>query len=372
MTKQEMLDTINGLKAEAIALAQAGKLAEAKAKKEELDGAQEAFDLLDELEAKTVPEAAKPAAAPEKTELSKFCSWARRGFRDAYTGMKEGADADGGYTVPKEIETRVREYKSAVDKLEDLIDVTYVSAPTGARTYMTKAQSTGFATVAETEAAAEKGGPKFERVDYAVEKRSGILPVSQELLKDSDENIVKLVSRWLGREDIATVNKAVLAKVDTLTKKDLKGLDGIKEAVNVTLGAAYAGAVTIVTNDDGLQYLDTLKDKNGRYVLSPDVQNPAKKVIATGSGVIPVKVLSNATLASDGKKAPFLIADWESAVALFRLGSFGISTTTEGVVGTLSAFAQDLMLFKGTSRFDCKLVDKAAIVRGFIDTTPTP
>lgn len=372
MTKADMLNKINGLKAEAIKLAEAGKLEEAKAKKKELDEAQAAFDLLDELEAKGVPDGAKPVTEPKDSAIAKFCAAARRGFRDAYTGMSEGTDADGGYTVPKDIETRVREYKQAVDKLEDLVDVIYVNAPTGARTYMTKAQNTGFATVAETAAATEKTGPKFERVEYAVEKRSGVLPVSQELLKDSDEDIVKLVSRWLGREDIATVNKVVLAKVDTLTKKDLKGLDGIKEAVNVTLGSAYAGSVTIVTNDDGLQYLDTLKDKNGRYVLSPDVQNPAKKVIATGSGVIPVKVLSNATLASDGNKVPFLIADWESAVALFRKKGFGITTTTDGVVGTLSAFAQDLVLFKGTSRLDCKLVDKGAIVRGFIDTAPTP
>lgn len=369
MRKTELLNKINGLKAEAIALAQAGKLAEAKAKKAELDEAQAAFDLLDELEDRTVPETAKPAAQPEDGALAKFCAAARRGFRNAYTGMQEGTDADGGYTVPKDIETRVRRYKEAKDKLEDLVTVELTKAPSGARTYLTKKQHAGFLTVAETTKIGKEDGPKFERVEFAVEKRASILPVSQELISDSDERIAQLVSDWLGEEDIATVNKLVLDKVSTVSKTDLKGLDGIKEAANKTLGAAYAGAVSIVTNDDGLQYLDTLKDKNGRYILTPDAQDPVRKVISTGSGVLPVHVVSCATLASDGKKVPFIVADMKSAVTLFRYGTFKVTSTDVGTVGDLSAFENDLMLFKGSTRLDCKVVDKGAIVNGFIDTT---
>ena len=369
MRKTELLNKINGLKAEAIELAQAGKLTEAKAKKAELDEAQVAFDLLDELEDRTVPETAKPAAKPEDSELAKFCNAARAGFRNAYTGMREGGDADGGYTVPKDIETRVRRYKEAKDKLEDLVSVETPKAPSGARTYLTKKQHTGFLTVAETAKIGKEDGPKFERVEFAVEKRASILPVSQELISDSDERIAQLVSDWLGEEDIATVNKMVLDKVATVSKTDLKGLDGIKEAANKTLGAAYAGAVSIVTNEDGLQYLDTLKDKNGRYILTPDAQDPVRKVISTGSGVLPVHVVSCATLASDGKKVPFIVADMKSAITLFRYGTFKVTSTDVGTVGDLSAFENDLMLFKGSARLDCKVVDKGAIVNGFIDTT---
>lgn len=368
MTKQEMLNRINGLKAEAIALAQAGKLTEAKAKKAELDEAQAVFDLLDELEDRAVPEAAKPAAKPEDSELKKFCNAARTGFRNAYTGMQEGTDADGGYTVPKEIETRVRRYKEAKDKLEDLVNVDKTKAPAGERTYMTKTQHTGFMTAAEVAKIGKKGGPKFERVKYATEKRAGILPVTQELLSDSDDEIAQTVSEWLGDEDIATVNKLVLDTVATVSKTELHGLDGIKGAANKTLGAAYAGAMSIVTNEDGWQYLDTLKDKNGRYLFNPDGQSKESKTISTGFGVLPVHVVSCATLASDGTKVPFIVADMKSAVTLFRYGTFKVTSTDVGTVGDLSAFENDLMLFKGASRLDCKIVDKGAIVNGYIDT----
>ena len=369
MSKADMLNRINSLKEEAIALAEAGKLAEAKAKKTELDEAQAAFDLLDELEAKGAPETAKPVREPEDSALAKFCAAARRGFRDAYTGMQEGSDVDGGYTVPKDIETRVRRYKEAKDKLEDLINTEKPKAPAGERTYVTKTQHTGFLTAAEMAKIGKKDGPKFERVKYAVEKRAGILPVTQELLSDSDDEIADTVSEWLGEEDIATVNKLVLDTIATVAKTDLKGLDGIKGAANKTLGAAYAGAMSIVTNEDGWQYLDTLKDKNGRYLFNPDGQSAESKTISTGFGVLPVHVVSCATLASDGKKVPFIVADMKSAVTLFRYGTFKVTSTDVGTVGDLSAFENDLMLFKGASRLDCKIVDKGAIVNGFIDTT---
>lgn len=369
MTKQEMLDTINGLKAEAIALAQAGKLAEAKAKKAELDGAQEAFDLLDELEAKTVPETAKPAAAPEKTELSKFCDSLRRGFRNAYTGMKEGGDVDGGYTVPKDIETAISKYKESVDKLEDLVTVAKVKAPTGARTYQTRAQHTGFMTAEETEKIGQKGGPKFTRVEYATKKRAGILPVSNELLADSDENIRAVVAEWFALEDVATVNRLVLEQVALKAKTDLKNLDGVKGAVNVTLGAAFKGSTVILTNDDGLNYLDTLKDGNGRYILSPDVQNPAERWLAVGTTRIPLKVVSNETLKTDTKKVPFIIGDLKAAITVFEYAGHTLTSSDVASVGDLNAFENDLTLFKGSSREDCKTIDEKAFVNGYITIT---
>lgn len=80
-------------------------------------------------------------------------------------------------------------------------------------------------------------------------------------------------------------------------------------------------------------------------------------------------VVSCATLASDGKKVPFIVADMKSAVTLFRYGTFKVTSTDVGTVGDLNAFENDLMLFKGSTRLDCKIVDKGAIVNGFIDTT---
>lgn len=45
----------------------------------------------------------------------------------------------------------------------------------------------------------ETDNPKFSNVEYATKDRAGILPLSRSLLKDSDQNILKYVTNWLGK-----------------------------------------------------------------------------------------------------------------------------------------------------------------------------
>jgi len=167
-------------------------------------------------------------------------------------------------------------------------------------------------------------------VEYAVKKYAGYMPVTSELLADSDANITAVLTKWLAEEDIAIKNAQILTAIGTKAETDLKNLDGIKKAVNVTLGAAYAGGVAIVTNDDGLNYLDTLVDKQGRYLLSPDFQNPMQMVLAVGARKIPVKVVPNTILATKTNKIPFIVGDLKEAVEISQelkeeLGAEGVS-----------------------------------------------
>ena len=212
--------------------------------------------------------------------------------------------------------------------------------------------------------------PQFEILDYAVKKYAGYMPVTSELLADSDANITAVLTKWLAEEDIATKNAQILTAIATKAETDLKNLDGIKKAINVTLGAAYAGGVAIVTNDDGLNYLDTLVDKQGRYLLSPDVQNPMQMVLAVGARKIPVKVVPNAILATKTNKIPFIIGDLKEAVKIFDRAKLNIMTSNVAAVGQLNAFEQDLTLFRGIERFDCKIKDSDAFVNGTITVTP--
>ncbi|MFH7125863.1 phage major capsid protein [Klebsiella pneumoniae] len=63
------------------------------------------------------------------------------------------------------------------------------------------------------------------------------------------------------------------------------------------------------TNQDGFNYLDKLKDKDGKYILQSDPTQKNKKLFA---GTNPVVVVSNRFLKSKGttaKKAPLIIGD---------------------------------------------------------------
>lgn len=376
MNLQELLDAINAKKAEVKKLAEQGKITDAKTAKEELVNLQEQYNILkdvveEEQTGMSIDNFANALAvkiASGSDAIHDFAEAARHGF---YTNtMTEGTKADGGYTVPEDIQTKINQYKKATFSLESLVDVETVKTSSGRRTFQKKAQAEGFKAVAEAGKIQGNNTPQFEILEYAVKKYAGYMPVTSELLADSDANITAVLTKWLAEEDIATKNAQILTAIATKAETDLKNIDGIKKAINVTLGAAYAGGVAIVTNDDGLNYLDTLVDKNGRYLLSPDVQNPMQMVLAVGARKIPVKVVPNAILATKTNKIPFIIGDLKEAVKIFDRAKLNIMTSNVAAVGTLNAFEQDLTLFRGIERFDCKVKDSDAFVNGTITVTP--
>lgn len=378
MNLQELLNQINAKKLEVKNLVEQGKIEEAKTAKEELVVLQDKYNILKDIiegeQSGMTNGVANATGVKQFTSgtgtdpIHDFAEAARHGF---YTNtMTEGTKADGGYTVPEDIQTKINEYKQAKFSLESLVDVESVSTNSGRRTHQKRAQATGFKAVAESGKIQAAETPQFEVLAYEVKKYAGYMPVTNELLADSDANITNTLVKWLGEEDVATKNAQILTAIATKAETDLKNLDGIKKAINVTLGAAFSGSTIIVTNDDGLQYLDTLVDKNGRYLLTPDVQEPMQMVLAVGARKIPVKVVPNAILTTKTNKVPFTIGDLKEAIKIFDRQKLNIMTSNVAAVGTLNAFEQDLTLFRGIERFDCKVKDANAFVNGYITVTP--
>lgn len=363
MNRVDMLDAINAKKQEVIDLVNAEKLDEAKDAKTELQNMQDKFDLLDGMEPTTVEDKEVIPMNEVKDSMKEFANAVRSRFMNV---AKEGTGADGGYTVPDDIQTKINEFKEAHFSLTDLVSVEGVSTDAGARTYRTKAQHTGFLTVEEAAKIGEKATPQFERVEYSVKKYAGYLPVTNELLEDSDANISAEMIKWLGEEGIATDNAHIIEQLKTFTTAAIASLDDIKKAINVTLGAAYAGSVALVTNDDGLNWLDSLKDSTGRELLRPVVDNtaPFKMQIAVGAHVIPVYAVPNGILASADSKAPMFIGSLKDAVKKFDRKKLTIANSNTASVGSLNAFEQDLTVFRGIMRADYKVVDSAAVVYG--------
>lgn len=372
MNKVDMLDAINEKKQQVIDLVNADKLDEAKEAKEELQTMQDKFDLLDDIEVEDKvkvedAEEVTPMAEIKKDAIHEFAMAARRGFRNASSdAANETTAADGGYAVPVDIQTKINEFKEASFSLADLVTVEKVNTNTGRRTYVAKDAHTGFSLVAEQGVIGQSAIPQFTPVSYTIKKYAGYLPVTNELLADSDANISGYLIDWLGKESVATRNSLILTKLATATASAMTGIDDIKEAVNVTLGQAYAGAVSIVTNDDGLNYLDTLKDKNDRYLLSPDINpdNPFSLYLAVGAARIPVVVVPNAILAntvSGGDTLiPFFVGDFKEAITIFDREQLSIMTSNVASVTGFNAFEQDMTLFRAIERLDVVAKDAGA------------
>ncbi len=370
----ELLDSINEKKTEVRNLVGEGKLEEAKAAKEELKNLQEQFDLLKDIDDGAREDMRQKlnngTATPvqQKDPIKEFADAARNGFQNS---MNEGTKADGGYTVPEDIETRINERRSAKASLIDLVDVEPVTTNKGSRTFKKRSQQTGFTKVGEGGKIGAKATPQFERLDYEIEKYAGYFPVTNELLDDSDANIANTLIAWIGDESRVTRNRLILDVVKTKTVTALAGLDDIKKALNVTLGQAFKPTSRIVTNDDGLQYLDTLKDVNGRDLIQPNPTDSAKLQLRAGTTIVPIEVLPNSDFPSDtatkGKrKIPVIIGDMKEAVKFFDRKQLSIMTSNIAAIGDLNAFEQDLTLFRAIEREDVQMKDEEAIVYGEI------
>lgn len=283
--------------------------------------------------------------------------------------MNEGAGVDGGYTVPEDVSTDIEHLREAKFSLEQLVSVETVSTMSGKRTFKKRSSQTGFTKVGEGAAIGAKATPQFDRIEYAIEKYAGILPVTNELFEDSDANIYNELTQWIADESRVTRNKLILEAINTKEAVALTGLDDIKKALNVTLGQAFKATSVIVTNDDGLQYLDTLKDADEKYVLSASPADPMKMVLSAGATTVPVRVVPNADLATTENKIPFIIGDLKEGIKFFDRKKLNIVTSNTAAAGELNAFEEDLTLFRAIEREDVVVRDSAAFVNGYITVT---
>lgn len=371
----ELLDKINAKKVDVKNLVDAGKLDEATTAKAELVNMQKQFDLLKDLGEEECAQAKATAQpkAPEKVDAVKaFANAARHGFKNAAAlGESINTELGGAYVVPQDIQTQINKQREATFSLASLVTTEKVSTNSGSRTFKKRSQYTGFTKVGEGGKIGAVDGPNFEKVDYSIEKYAGYLPVTNELLADSDPNITAVLTDWLANDDLATRNKLIYDAINALDAVQFSTLDDIKRAINVTLGSKFAGFVKIVTNDDGLQLLDMLKDKNGNYILKPnaDQTSPMKKVLAVGTSSIPVVVVPNEVIASKGgatgQNIPFIIGSLTDAVRLFDRQQITLKVSDEAVTKDFNAFEEDLTLIRAIDRLDVKVVDEDAVINGW-------
>lgn len=207
----ELLDSINEKKALVKNLVDEGKIEEAKTAKAELQTMQDKFDILKDMD-DTEPAPKNPTQKKPVTDTveAKFANAARHGFKDSYTGLSEEDDAKGGYTVPKEVSTKIREYKEAEFNLGQLVTVEDTKYTEGEWTYDKKGENTGFVEIPESGNIPLLEIGDFERKTYKIKKYGGIVAATSEIMTDSDAKLVNYISKKLGKRSATKrLNQAV-------------------------------------------------------------------------------------------------------------------------------------------------------------------
>lgn len=394
---RELLNKINAKKAETRQLVAENKLEEAKAAKEELQTLQNKFDIMkdlydeeqEEMEEKADDETAKAANKKKPNILNAFVNVFKAAVLkktadskdlEVYNQMTEADPtagvSDGGLTVPKDIRTEIKELRRSQDALETLVNIEPVSTLSGSRVIEVNADQVPFDNVDEAAEFPEAATPEFKNLDYKVKKKGGILKVTRELLQDTAENILGYLRRWIAKKAKATRNFLILSQLDTsfggAKTKVIASLDDLKKIFNVVLDPAIALGAKVLTNQDGFNWLDTLKDPTDKkYILQPDPTDATKRLLF---GKYPVMVVSNKVLKSTvvgpaeaptGYKYPIYCGDFKEAITIFDRESLSIEFSTEA--GDL--WSKDLTGVKVRERLDIKTVDEEAVVKGEVEIT---
>ncbi len=339
---------------------------------DEADSLEKEFDAEKRLADLQKAEAAEKARLSNKAneqseaEITKaFLKGVRKRFKD-FNGMREGVDAEGGYIVPQDIVTQIEHFKRAEFSLLPLVEYNQVTTNKGSRTYESKATATAFGEMDEAGVIEQIENINFQPIKYNIKNYGGFLPVTNQLLQDTDAALQQTISQWFARKSVATSNKLILDILKSKGEVALGGLSDIKKALNVTLGQAYLSSSVILTNDSGLNWMDTLKDANNRYLLNPNPTEPTKLQLRAGASVVPIVVVPNNVLPTEDNKIPFIIGDFKEAVAFWDRQQYILNASDIASVGNVNAFAQNLTLFRALERKDACVKDPDSFVYGTI------
>ena len=384
---RKLLENINAKKQEVKNLVAENKLEEATKAKEELKALQAKFDLLYDLEEEELENmeneiadgTAKGLVDKAKNMANAFVNAIKAGIKkepvaatdmEILNSMTEGTPADGGLTVPQDISTKIKELRRSEDALENLVNVETVTTLAGSRVIEKQADQVPFDNVDEEAEFPEISTPQFEKITYSVKKKGGILKVSRELLQDTAENIIAYLRKWISKKAKATRNALILAQINTITAgKEIAvtSIDDLKKIFNLTLDPAIAVGSKVITNQSGFNWLDTLIDLDGKYILQP---NPTQATQMLLFGKYPIfkvsdKVMPNVTVLNvdgvtvDAYKYPIICGDLAEAITIFDRETLSIEMSSEA--GDL--WGKDQTGIKVRERLDIQTVDADAIVK---------
>lgn len=267
-----------------------------------------------------------------------------------------------GLTIPVDVQTTIHTLVRRFDSLQEYVNVEKVTTTSGSRVYE-KWSDIKPLTALDTEDGEipANDDPALYLIKYLIKRYAGISTVTNSLLKDTAENILAWLSKWIAKKVVVTRNTKILAAIDGIKaaqKKDVTDVDGIKDIVNVQLDPAIEATSMFITNQDGFNVLDKVKRADGSYLLQKDVAS------ATGYTFLgkPIKKIASRFLPNKGTQAtpkyPLYIGDLKEAVTLYDRENMSLLTTNIGG----GAFETDTTKVRVIDRFDVQLVDDEAVV----------
>lgn len=374
---QQKRDEMNAKIEDAQGKAEEGKLDEAKDIKAKIEAIQaEITELqkdikdLEEIAGLKKDEATEPTNSEKGNEEQRSMTQQKRIVIDSHleeqrskvnafirsygNEVRDGLTTEGAAAViPIEVLTTPQREPEDVIDLAAMVNKKPVKTASGTYPVVSNAKN-GLVSVAELAKNPELATPEFKKVAFDVETYRGQLPISQESIDDSGIDLTALIAEHLQQTKRITTNRAVANVLKTFSKKTVSDVDGIKQIVNVDLKQAYKR--DYVATASAYQWLDTLKDKNGQYLLQQDITSPSGKSFLGK----PVSVVDDEVLGTKAGDMVMFVGDLKAGVFFADRVDVTAKWVDHDTYGQVLSIA---------TRFDTKQADEKA---GYFVTIKPP
>lgn len=281
--------------------------------------------------------------------------------------LKEGdataPDVSAGYIVPEDVRTEINEYKRSYESLKELVDVQSTSTPAGSFVYEELSTLEPLIDLSEGELITEVNPPKFAKKEYKVKDKGGLLPITNQLLADEKGGLFSYIGKWFSRKAVLSENIDILTEIKGASAiKTIKSFKALKKEINTGLDPIIRNGSTLIVNQDGLNFLDSLEDNNGRPLLQPNPSDATKKLFMG----YPVKELANATYETPADGVEIIFGNLEEGIKFIEREGYEIATSSE------AGFKQNITYLRVLQRYDVIVKDKDSFKVLKLDFTPEP
>lgn len=238
----------------------------------------------------------------DREKMNQLDATMKAAFQAAATGQNGAVSADGGFLIPEILLPVVENDRQGVDLRSIVTGVTVGTRSGKIPVIDYGAQSVALTAFDENNEISETKAA-FTQLAFTLASKGALIPVSNELIRDSATDIVALIATLFNRIYINDVNKDILAKA--VAPSDVKkntvadfgtvaAIDAIKKAI-ITCPLDAGANASVVVNQNTFAAMALAKDTQGRYLLARDANNETVRQIESR----PIHVVEGAALADD-------------------------------------------------------------------------
>ncbi len=273
---------------------------------------------------------------------------------EAEAALVESTGEDGGYLVPEDQRTEIEELKRSLNSLKQYCNNVSVSTLSGS--FPIEVENDGKLIDFDEMADLTEDGIKFGKISWTVKNKGLLIPLSKQILADEKANLLSYVDRHFAKRAVRTENADIVTEMKKADTYEGTDYEAIVKALNTKLDSAISADSKIFTNQTGFDYLDTLKDADGRPLLQPMLADPTRLSLR-GREIVK---LNDSEYEAETGNYEFWVGDLYAYCNFFdRLG-------IEMAISEEAGFKNYSVFVRAVERYDVEVVDSKAGIRVLI------